>query len=411
MARKKRSKVKISLETVLVLLVLALIAAIVCYFAVPSFKKTVDDYLQSVFNKDDHGTNAAKGESELRVHYLDVGQGDSVLIEFPDDTNMLIDSGDRNNDTAEYIVDYLSGLDIEVLDYLMLTHTDSDHVGNMVQVLEAFEVEKAYVPYIEEGVITTKVYANFLAALGKETYTAPDGERKACEVVYSEMGEVIDSENETDDFFMAFLSPLDKDNPKGEYWELNHAKSPSAAQKNAVSPITYLEYMGKKIVFTGDVVGEPAERVMENYEAGVYNNMFSDGEGGYYSVNFAGGVDVYKAAHHGSATHGSNSAAFIEFMQPKYAVVSVGAGNSYGLPDADVLTRFENVGAAVYRTDVNGTVVVTIEPEEEKEVSLFLTAQDQTVNDGGLEEAAAYAVSKRKIKVNFVEGSLNRLTI
>lgn len=62
---------------------------------------------------------------------------------------------------------------------------------------------------------------------------------------------------------MAFLSPLDKDNPKGEYWELNHAKSPSAAQKNAVSPITYLEYMGKKIVFTGDVVGEPAERVME----------------------------------------------------------------------------------------------------------------------------------------------------
>ena len=229
--------------------------------------------------------------------------------------------------------------------------------------------------------------------------------------MYSEMGEVIDSENETDDFFMAFLSPLDKDNPKGEYWELNHAKSPSAAQKNAVSPITYLEYMGKKIVFTGDVVGEPAERVMENYEAGVYNNMFSDGEGGYYSVNFEGGVDVYKAAHHGSATHGSNSAAFIEFMQPKYAVVSVGAGNSYGLPDADVLTRFENVGAAVYRTDVNGTVVVTIEPEEEKEVSLFLTAQDETVNDGGLEEAAAYAVSKRKIKVNFVEGSLNRLTI
>ena len=128
-------------------------------------------------------------------------------------------------------------------------------------------------------------------------------------------------------------------------------------------------------------------------------------------MNFAGGVDVYKAAHHGSATHGSNSAAFIEFMQPKYAVVSVGAGNSYGLPDADVLTRFENVGAAVYRTDVNGTVVVTIEPEEEKEVSLFLTAQDETVNDGGLEEAAAYAVSKRKIKVNFVEGSLNRLTI
>ena len=147
MARKKRSKAKISLEVVLAILLIAIIAAVICYFAVPSFKKMVDDYLQRLVQGNDPGTNDAKGESELRVHYLDVGQGDSILIEFPDDTDMLIDSGDRRNATAEYIETYLKNLGIETLDYLVLTHSDSDHVGNMVQVLEAFEVEKAYTSF------------------------------------------------------------------------------------------------------------------------------------------------------------------------------------------------------------------------------------------------------------------------
>ena len=389
-------------------MLIALIAAIVCYFALPEFRKRVDDYFQAIFGADERGQNTAKGESELRVHYLDVGQGDSIFIEFPDDTVMLIDSGDRENAVAEYITDYLSDLGVEVIDYLMLTHTDADHVGNMVQVLEAFEVEKAFVPYIEEGVITTKVYTNFVAALKKEKYTAEDGGTAACEIVYSQMGELIESENQTDEFFMAFLSPSDYRDPEGEYYELNHAKSPSAEQKNAVSPIALLEYMGKKIVFTGDVTGEPAEKVMQRYESGVYNNMFpKHGGETYYAVNLDGGADVYKAAHHGSMTHGSNAAEFIDFIAPKNAVICVGEGNSYNLPDSALLEIFSEREIPVYRTDENGTIVVTVYPEEEKAVSLYLTAQDQTA--GSTAEAAkeglAYAVSRRKITVNFVFGA------
>lgn len=405
---KKRSKIKISIEMIVVLVLIALIAAIVCYFALPEFKKWADDYFQAIFGADERGQNTAKGESELRVHYLDVGQGDSIFIEFPDDTVMLIDSGDRENAVAEYITSYLSDLGVEVIDYLMLTHTDADHVGNMVQVLEAFEVEKAFVPYIEEGVITTKVYTNFVAELEKEKYTTEDGGAQFCETVISQMGELIESENQTDEFFMAFLSPSDYQDPEGEYYELNHAKRPSAEQKNAVSPIVLLEYMGKKIVFTGDVTGEPAEKVMQRYESGVYNNMFPKRGGEtYYAVNLDGGADVYKAAHHGSMTHGSNAAEFIDFIAPKNAVICVGEGNSYNLPDSALLEIFSEREIPVYRTDENGTIVVTVYPEEEKAISLYLTAQEQTA--GSTAEAAkeglAYAVSRRKITVNFVFGA------
>lgn len=405
---KKRSKIKISIEVIVALVLIALIAAIVCYFALPEFRKRADDYFQAIFGADERGQNTAKGESELRVHYLDVGQGDSIFIEFPDDTVMLIDSGDRENAVAEYITDYLSDLGVEVIDYLMLTHTDADHVGNMVQVLEAFEVEKAFVPYIEEGVITTKVYTNFVAELKKEKYTAEDGGTQRCKIVISQMGELIESENQTDEFFMAFLSPSDYRDPEGEYYELNHAKSPSAEQKNAVSPIALLEYMGKKIVFTGDVTGEPAEKVMQRYESGVFNNMFpKHGGETYYAVNLDGGADVYKAAHHGSMTHGSNAAEFIDFIAPKNAVICVGEGNSYNLPDSALLEIFSEREIPVYRTDENGTIVVTVYPEEEKAVSLYLTAQEQTA--GSTAEAAkeglAYAVSRRKITVNFAFGA------
>ncbi len=407
MARtKKRSKVKISVEVILVLLLILVIAAVACYFLVPEFKKRADDYLQQVFGNKETPSNLAKGEHDLRVHYLDVGQGDCIFIEFPDDTVMLIDSGDRKNATAEYIVEYLEKLEVEIIDYLMLTHSDEDHVGNMVQILEAFEVESAYVPDIDEGVITTNAYRNFITALNAETYTTESGASAECEINKSEMGDLIESENESDVFFMAFLSPSPRGMYEdGEYDELNSKKpSMDSVAKNAVSPITYLEYMGKRLLFTGDVTGEPTERVMERYETGVYRNLFAKKTGGYYSVSFEEGIDVYKAAHHGSMTHGSNAAEFIDFIAPKNAVICVGEGNTYNLPDSDLLEIFSEREIPVYRTDENGTIVVTISPSAG--TTIYLTRQDETVTDSAesaaVAEGAAYLVSRRKIMVNCV---------
>lgn len=262
-------------------------------------------------------------------------------------------------------------------------------------------------PDIDEGVIETQTYKNFAEALGRETYTAEGGGTAACEIKISQMGELIDSENETDEFFMAFLSPSPRGMyADGEYDELNSKKpSNDSEAKNAVSPITYLEYMGKRLVFTGDVTGKPAERVMQRYEAGVYDNMFkkggSEGED-YYSVDFSAGVDVYKVAHHGSRLEGCNATDFLNFVKPKYTVCCVGEGNRFGHPHSELLVDLADMGVPFYRTDENGTVVVTVSPDKEN-VSLYLTRQNQSI--GGEEEiasAAAYFVSRRKIMVNCV---------
>ena len=207
-------------------------------------------------------------------------------------------------------------------------------------------------------------------------------------------------------FFMAFLSPSPRGMYEdGEYDELNSKKpSRDSVAKNAVSPITYLEYMGKRLLFTGDVTGEPTERVMERYETGVYRNLFAKKTGGYYSVSFEEGIDVYKAAHHGSMTHGSNAAEFIDFIAPKNAVICVGEGNIYNLPDSDLLEIFSEREISVYRTDENGTIVVTISPSAG--TTIYLTRQDETVTDSAesaaVAEGAAYLVSRRKIMVNCV---------
>ena len=403
---RKRSKVKISAEIVIALVILALIAAVACYFLVPEFKDAVNRYFSRIFGDDEKPANLAKGENELRVHYLDVGQGDCIFIEFPDDTVMLIDSGDGKNETAEYIVEYLEKLEVEIIDYLMLTHSDADHVGNMVQILEAFEVESAYVPDIDEGVITTNVYRNFITALNAETYTTESGASAECEINKSEMGDLIESENESDVFFMAFLSPSPRGMYEdGEYDELNSKKpSTDSVAKNAVSPITYLEYMGKRLLFTGDVTGEPTERVMSRYKTGIYRDYFKNKNGGYYSISFEEGVDVYKVAHHGSRLEGCNSLEFLQFVNPQYAICSVGAGNRFGHPHGELLVDLAEMGIPFYRTDENGTIVVTISPSAG--TTIYLTRQDETVTDSAesaaVAEGAAYFVSRRKIMVNCV---------
>lgn len=124
---------------IIALIVIALIiaiAAVIIYFAAPDL---FDEILGRV-KKEDGGappTVLAPGDGELQVHFMDVGQGDSILILFPDGKDMLIDCGTTRggswDDVDEYMDNYVTD---GQLDYLMLTHTDSDHVGYMPEVLE-----------------------------------------------------------------------------------------------------------------------------------------------------------------------------------------------------------------------------------------------------------------------------------
>lgn len=395
MAKKSKVKVKIKLSrraaiAVLLLLVVLVVAFMLCYMFIDGFKKTVDGFFKKLTGEQETVYNTPRGDNELRLHFLDVGQGDCILIELPDDTVMLIDSGEKKNETAAYICEYINQLKISRIDYLMATHSDSDHIGNMVAILNAFEVEKAFIPDIENTSIT-QMYAAFVAALEKETY----GDGSKCEIVNSKQFDLIESERAEDLFFMAFLSPNEDD-----YAALN--KSDSASNKNGVSPIILLNYMNKDVVLTGDVIEKVEKRVVGNYNAGLYRtfaNKYSESDADkFYGVDLAE-VDLLKVAHHGGDT--SSCAEFLNLLKPKLSVISVGAGNKHGHPHTNVLERLNDVGTVVYRTDLKGTIVATIVPDESEEIKITFESEIKTAAASyRVEYAELYAVCVRKKRFN-----------
>jgi competence protein ComEC len=336
-------------------LIVSLIAFIVVAGFIYLFDVTVMPlkYISTIFNVP---TIEARGENNLRVHFLDVGQGDSIIIEFPDNTNMIIDGGDKSTDVYTKIIRYAKGLNIKTFDYMMLTHTDSDHVGGLDNVIDYFDIKKIYMPYIQEGVTVTAAYSEFLKLAKAEN----------AELEISNFGDEIISTDTTNSFIFALLSPEDKDN--GEYKALNEGLSSNtsnlAEEKNNVSPIVLLEYLNVKIMFTGDV-NESSEIAMlervNDWNSLPYTPFTVDEQDYYINLD----VDLLKVSHHGSS--GSSCNEFLAEVKPEYAVISVGEGNSYNHPHAETLSRLSSYVSDnnLYRTDINGDIIATISPTQQ----------------------------------------------
>ena len=182
-------------------------------------------------------------EGELRIHFVDVGQGDCIMIQLPDGKNMIIDGGDRGSDSVAAVNAYIDRLkgDAQKLtfDYLLLTHTDSDHVGGLDDVIlrEDVDVKKMFVPRLTTDQITTQVYRDFLSAIEQEK-TVVEG----VTVEYSTVDS--DFENLEVGYRFDFVTPTDDCYDMGIF--------NSAEGKNSVSPIIVMEFGGKKVLFTGD---------------------------------------------------------------------------------------------------------------------------------------------------------------
>lgn len=273
------------------------------------------------------------------VHYLDVGQGDSILINFSDGKNMLIDAGVKDDATADYIVKCIEKSDTETLDYLLLTHPDGDHIGNAEAIIERFSVGKIFAPKINDASVYPEFSAAMKIAIDKKTpVIVPD-------FYMSESG---------DDWFLAFLSPAPSGTNGSAYDGFNSVENPSAQAINDLSPIVYLEYKGVRFIFTGDA-GESQELlVLQNFRSGLYDNIFGKGRIKLDKVDFL------KVSH-----HGSNSASgedFLGLLTPDNAVISVGK-NYYGLPSTAVLKRLiaQSPNVKIYRTDVGETISVAVD--------------------------------------------------
>lgn len=233
------------------------------------------------------------------VSILDVGQGDSSLIRLKN-KNILIDTGGNiNYDISKNIlIPYFKSVGIKKIDYLVLTHGDYDHMGEAINLVENFKVEKV--------IFNCGSYND----------------------LENELIEVLDKKKIK---YYSCIKELNIDNNK-----LHFLQTKEYDNENENSNVIYTELNGYKFMFMGDAGIEKEKDILEKY------NLSN--------------IDVLKVGHHGSKT--SSSRTFIDEINPKYSIISVGKNNRYGHPNKEVLNTLED--SKIYRTDQDGSIMFKI---------------------------------------------------
>ena len=244
-------------------------------------------------------------DNNLEVLFFDVGQGDSILINLPNNMgNILIDSsGDSmnfedSNNVVKKTIPYLKTIGVDKIDYLLLTHGDFDHMGEAINLVNNFKVEKVIFncgPYND---------------LEKELIKVLDKKKIP---YYSCIKELNIDKNK-----LYFLNNKDYGN------------------ENDNSNVIYTELGGYKFMFMGDASSTTEHEILSKYN-------LPD-------------IDVLKVGHHGSKT--SSSKEFINSINPKYSIISVGKNNRYGHPNDSVLDNLDK--SKIYRTDIDGSIMFKI---------------------------------------------------
>ncbi len=240
-------------------------------------------------------------KDKLVVHFIDVGQGDSTLIQFPNGEISLIDAGTRNN--GEKVIEYLQKIGIKKIDYLIATHPHEDHIGGLPQVIKNFDIGKVYMPNKTQN---TRIFEELLNEI----------KNKNLKINLAKGGDVIINEGELK---YAVLAP-NRDN----YDETNN-----------FSVVTKIEYKNNAFIITGDAEKESELEMIE----------------GNYDLE----TNVLKVGHHGSST--SSTDEFVKKVNPEYAIISVGKDNTYGHPHKEVIDRYDEMGIDILRTDEIGDIV------------------------------------------------------
>jgi competence protein ComEC len=240
----------------------------------------------------------------LAISFIDVGQGDGVLVQAGGE-DYLIDAG--RAEEGPTVVDFLRGRGVEELEGIVVSNPDADHIGGFLDVFDAFEVETVYVSGDPKGTLSYNSFVLGVREEGSEVEMVRTGYRMDWGGVRTDV-----------------IAP-----PPGELF--------SETNDNSVAIL--LSYGTARVLLAGD-----AEAREEEYMAG-----------GPYT----GPLTVLKVTHHGSST--SSTPLFLSRFPPKIAVIQVGADNPYGHPTPEVLDRLHRTGARVFRNDEHGDVIVTIE--------------------------------------------------
>ena len=249
-------------------------------------------------------------DNNFSITFLDVGQGDSSLVELPDKRVMLIDGGTHDPDMGRRVIaPYLWSKGIKDIDYLVLSHPHPDHYGGLIYIMDNFKIGEAWVN-------------------GRVTYDAEKFFQKLQEkkIPYRALkrGDML----EAGDYKIYVFHPYDgfyADSPRGEFSNLNND-----------SLVLKIDTGSASALFTGDIEAEA--------------------EGDLLHLGTWLKSDIIKIPHHGGRT--SSTEEFIRGASPQAAVLSAGSNNPFNHPHEETIERYKNAGVRIFRTDIDGAVTI-----------------------------------------------------
>ncbi len=353
----KKSEKKITRELILFAVIVAVIVIVfllLVYFGVIDLSA----YLGEPEEQQAPGEKPASAELAdidlsncIKIHFIDVGQGDSILVELDTDTILLIDAGHTgvsySEEKGKYVdrpygsgsvpkavtEPYFAYLDEVInnhggdIDYLVATHRDSDHINMLPKVLDRYQVNTVFY----NDCYNESMTSNQTSATARNFETAVENEPDCTQYQFETADDTVIPIKTTNYTLTVYSSG-------------NDGFTGARTKENSMSIICLLEYAGRKVLFTGDAEVETEE-------------WFIDKTGN--DANFD--VDVLKVAHHGSES--SSCEDFLDYVHAEYAVISSGKNNAYGHPRQLILDRLNERNMTIYNTQDDGTITLYIDYE------------------------------------------------
>ncbi len=252
----------------------------------------------------------------LKIHFIDVGQGDSSLIITPQRKTILIDGGGSSNSDFDVgkstLIPYILDRGFTKIDTVIISHFDQDHVGAILTLLQELRVGRVYISKQAENSENYEKFLKIISEKNIKVYEVMAGNK-----IYIEKNLYLDI-----------------------LWPTENLISTNALNNNAM--VFNLHYKKFSMLFTGDIEEASEKEILKLYSKN--KDLLK--------------ANILKVAHHGSKT--SSTSEFINVVNPKIAVIGVGKNNKFGHPNENVLERLKQLGCKVFRTDLGGEISIEV---------------------------------------------------